>query len=147
MIICDFFLAFLNHDDYGRFSVSHLYKQYIKSNDKIFLPPIPRNVFGSCCFDLGHGANIRRQGHGEKMLSVGSDKAWRAFYWETGYPTWECWCGKIYPANVYFRIVSHNSVFPAWFSGDGEVEPSLNRRRPDGYVRRAEWTETDGARE
>jgi hypothetical protein len=64
-----------SHIESALFSVSHLYKQYIKSNDKIFLPPIPRNVFGSCCFDLGHGANIRRQGHGEKMLSVGSDKA------------------------------------------------------------------------
>jgi hypothetical protein len=58
-----------SHIESAFFSVSHLYKQYIKSNDKLFLPPIPRNVFGSCCFDLGHGANIRRQGHGEKMLS------------------------------------------------------------------------------
>jgi hypothetical protein len=49
--------------------VSHLYKQYIKSNCKIFTPPIPRFVFGSCCADLGHGANIRHQGHREKMLS------------------------------------------------------------------------------
>jgi hypothetical protein len=49
--------------------VSHLYKQYIKSNFKIFTPPIPRFVFGSCCADLGHGANIRHQGHREKMLS------------------------------------------------------------------------------
>jgi hypothetical protein len=57
------------HIESALFPVSHLYKQLIKSNDKIFAPPIPRNVFGSCCFDLGHGANIRRQGHGEKMLS------------------------------------------------------------------------------
>jgi hypothetical protein len=49
-----------SHIESAFFSVSHLYKQYIKSNDKIFLPPIPCNVFGSCCFDLGHG---------EKMLS------------------------------------------------------------------------------
>jgi hypothetical protein len=41
--------------------VSHLYKQYIKSSCKIFTPPIPRFVFGSCCADLGHGANIRHQ--------------------------------------------------------------------------------------
>ena len=57
------------HIESALFSVSHLYKHNIKSSDKIFTPPIPRNVFGSCCHDLSHGANIRRQGHGEKMLS------------------------------------------------------------------------------
>ncbi len=36
-----------SHIESALFPVSHLYKQYIKSNDKIFLPPIPRNVFGS----------------------------------------------------------------------------------------------------
>jgi hypothetical protein len=58
-----------SHIESALFPVSHLYKQYIKSGDKIFLPPVPRNVFGSCCADLGHGANIRMQGHGERMLS------------------------------------------------------------------------------
>jgi hypothetical protein len=51
------------------FSVSHLYKQNIRSCGKIFLPPIPRKVFGSCHYDLGHGANARMPGHGGKMLS------------------------------------------------------------------------------
>ncbi len=57
------------HIESALFPVSHLYKNIIKNNDKIFTPPIPRNVFGSCCHDLGHGANIRMQGHGEKMIA------------------------------------------------------------------------------
>ncbi len=48
--------------------IEHLYKNLLKSNCKIFNPPIPRNLFGSCCFDLAHGTNIRMGGHGEKML-------------------------------------------------------------------------------
>jgi hypothetical protein len=57
------------HIESALFPVSHLYRNTIKNSDKIFTPPIPRNVFGSCCHDLGHGANIRMQGHGEKMIA------------------------------------------------------------------------------
>jgi hypothetical protein len=57
------------HIESALFPVSHLYKNIIRNNDKIFTPPIPHNVFGSCCHDLGHGANIRMQGHGEKMIA------------------------------------------------------------------------------
>jgi hypothetical protein len=57
------------HIESTLFSVSHLYKNNIKNSDKIVTPPIPQNVFGSCCHDLGHGANIRMQGHGEKMVA------------------------------------------------------------------------------
>ena len=48
--------------------IEHLYKNLLKSNCKIFNPPNPRYLFGSCCLDLAHGSNIRMGGHGEKML-------------------------------------------------------------------------------
>jgi hypothetical protein len=31
----------------------------LRSNCKLFNPPIPRFLFGSCCPDLAHGSNIR----------------------------------------------------------------------------------------
>ncbi len=48
--------------------IEHLYKNLLRSNCKLFNPPIPRYLFGSCCPDLSHGSNIRMGGHGEKML-------------------------------------------------------------------------------
>ena len=48
--------------------IEHLYKNLLKSNCKIFNPPIPRYLFGSCCLDLAHGSNILMGGHGEKMV-------------------------------------------------------------------------------
>jgi hypothetical protein len=57
-----------NHIEKALSPIEHLYKNLLKSNCKIFNPPIPRYLFGSCCFDLAHGTNIRMGGHGEKML-------------------------------------------------------------------------------
>ncbi len=48
--------------------IEHLYKTLLKTNCKLFNPPIPRFLFGSCCLDLTHGSNIRMGGHGEKMV-------------------------------------------------------------------------------
>jgi hypothetical protein len=48
--------------------IEHLYKNLLRSNCKLFNPPIPRFLFGSCCPDLAHGSNIRMGGHSEKML-------------------------------------------------------------------------------
>jgi len=45
------------------------YKHDYSAAKKIFCPPIPRYVYGGCCGDLGHGPNIRSQGHSEKMVS------------------------------------------------------------------------------
>jgi hypothetical protein len=49
--------------------IEHLYKNLLKSNCKIFNPPIPRYLFGSCCLDLANGPNIRMGRHGEKMVA------------------------------------------------------------------------------
>jgi hypothetical protein len=48
--------------------VEHLYKNLLKLNCKLFTPPIPRYIFGSCCLDLAHGPNVRMGGHGERMI-------------------------------------------------------------------------------
>jgi len=63
-------LEMMQHDhiEQALSPIEHLYKNLLKSNCKIFNPPIPRYLFGSCCFDLAHGTNIRMGGHGEKML-------------------------------------------------------------------------------
>ncbi len=50
--------------------IEHLYKNLLRSNCKLFNPPIPRFLFGSCCPDLAHGSIIRMGGHGEKMLGT-----------------------------------------------------------------------------
>ncbi len=48
--------------------IEHLYKNLLKYNCKIFNPPIPRYLFGSCCPVLARGPNIHTGGHGEKMV-------------------------------------------------------------------------------
>ncbi len=55
------------HVEQALSSIEHLYKTWLKTSCKIFNPPIPRYLFGSCCHDLAHGRNIRMGGHGEKM--------------------------------------------------------------------------------
>ena len=57
-----------DHVELALSPIEHLYKNLLRSNCKLFNPPIPRYLFGSCCIDLAHGANIRMGGHGEKML-------------------------------------------------------------------------------
>jgi len=50
-------------------NMEHFYKHDHSAARKIFCPPLPRYVFGGCCGDLGHGQNIRSQGHAEKMVT------------------------------------------------------------------------------
>jgi hypothetical protein len=57
-----------SHIEQALSPVSHLFKNILKSKQKIFIPPIPRFVCGSCCKELDHGPNIRSSGHGERML-------------------------------------------------------------------------------
>jgi hypothetical protein len=57
-----------DHVELALSPIEHLYNNLLKSNCKLFNPPIPRFLFGSCCPDLAHGSNIRMGGHGEKML-------------------------------------------------------------------------------
>jgi hypothetical protein len=57
-------LVMMQHDhiEQALSPIDHLYKNLLKSNCKIFNPPNPRYLFGSCCFDLAHGPNIRMGG-------------------------------------------------------------------------------------
>jgi len=63
-------LEMMQHDhlEQALSPIEHLYKNLLKLNCKLFTPPIPRYIFGSCCLDLAHGPNIRMGGHGERMI-------------------------------------------------------------------------------
>ena len=45
-----------------------LHSNWLKNEKKIFVPPIPRYLFGGCCNDLGHAGNTRSPDHAEKFI-------------------------------------------------------------------------------
>jgi hypothetical protein len=49
-------------------TLEHLYNRRLRDSKKIFLPPIPRYIFGGCCNDLAHCPNVRSSDHAHIML-------------------------------------------------------------------------------
>ena len=44
-------------------------ESFLKNRAKIFIPPIPRFMFGSCCSTVTHGTNISTPQHPHQALS------------------------------------------------------------------------------
>ena len=50
-------------------TLEHLYNSRLRDSKKIFIPPIPRYIFGGCCNELSHCPNVRSSEHAQIMLS------------------------------------------------------------------------------